>query len=33
MGDSDITGTDKTTLGANYDYVTDTEKGAAPFSE
>ena len=30
MGDSDITGTDKTTLGANYDYVTDTEKGAAP---
>ena len=29
-GDSDITGTDKTTLGANYDYVVDTEKGAAP---
>lgn len=30
MGDSDITGTDKTTLGENYDYVVDTEKGAAP---
>lgn len=29
-GDSDITGTDKTTLGATYDYVVDTEKGAAP---
>lgn len=29
-GDSDITGTDKTTLGASYDYVVDTEKGAAP---
>lgn len=29
-GDSDIIGTDKTTLGANYDYVIDTEKGAAP---
>lgn len=29
-GDSDITGTDKTTLGSNYDYVVDTEKGAAP---
>ena len=29
-GDADITGTDKTTLGANYDYVVDTEKGAAP---
>lgn len=29
-GDSDITGTDKTTLGTNYDYVVDTEKGAAP---
>ena len=30
LGDADITGTDKTTLGSNYDYVTDTEKGAAP---
>ena len=30
LGDSDITGTDKTTLGESYDYVTDTEKGAAP---
>lgn len=30
LGDADITGTDKTTLGASYDYVTDTEKGAAP---
>ena len=29
-GDADITGTDKTTLGASYDYVIDTEKGAAP---
>ncbi len=29
-GDADIQGTDKTTLGANYDYVVDTEKGAAP---
>ena len=29
-GDSDINGTDKTTLGANYDYTVDTEKGAAP---
>lgn len=29
-GDADIQGTDKTDLGANYDYVTDTEKGAAP---
>lgn len=29
-GDSDITGTDKTTLGSSYDYVVDTEKGAAP---
>lgn len=29
-GDADITGTDKTTLGSNYDYVVDTEKGAAP---
>lgn len=29
-GDADITGTDKTTLGASYDYVVDTEKGAAP---
>ena len=30
LGDADISGTDKTTLGENYDYVTDTEKGAAP---
>lgn len=30
LGDADITGTDKTTLGDSYDYVTDTEKGAAP---
>nr|WCD56451.1 MAG: major capsid protein [Microviridae sp.] len=30
MGDGDINGIDKTTAGANYDYVTDTEKGAAP---
>ena len=30
QGDADITGTDKTDLGTNYDYVTDTEKGAAP---
>lgn len=30
LGDADITGTDKTDLGNNYDYVTDTEKGAAP---
>lgn len=30
MGDGDIQGTDGTTLGANYDYVIDTEKGAAP---
>lgn len=30
MGDSDITGTDKTTLSTSYDYVVDTEKGAAP---
>lgn len=29
-GDSDITGTDKTTLSTSYDYVVDTEKGAAP---
>lgn len=29
-GDADIQGTDKTDLGSNYDYVTDTEKGAAP---
>ena len=29
-GDADITGTDKTTQGANYDPVIDTEKGAAP---
>lgn len=29
-GDGDINGVDKTTAGANYDYVTDTEKGAAP---
>lgn len=29
-GDADIQGTDKSDLGANYDYVTDTEKGAAP---
>ena len=29
-GDADIQGTDKTDLGALYDYVTDTEKGAAP---
>ena len=31
LGDATIQGTDKTTLGANYDYVVDTEKGAAPF--
>lgn len=30
MGDGDINGVDKTTAGENYDYVTDTEKGAAP---
>lgn len=30
MGDADIQGTDGTTLGANYDYVVDTEKAAAP---
>lgn len=30
MGDADIQGTDGATLGANYDYVTDTEKAAAP---
>lgn len=30
LGDADLQGTDKTDLGANYDYVTDTEKGAAP---
>ena len=30
MGDSDITGTDKTTLSTSYDYVVDTQKGAAP---
>ena len=29
-GDADIQGTDKTTLGASYNYVIDTEKGAAP---
>ena len=29
-GDSDINGTDKKTLGASYDPVVDTEKGAAP---
>ena len=29
-GDADINGTDKTTLGALYDPVVDTEKGAAP---
>ena len=29
-GETDLQGTDKTTLGANYDYVVDTEKGAAP---
>ena len=29
-GDADIQGTDKTDLGSDYDYVTDTEKGAAP---
>lgn len=29
-GDADLQGTDKTDLGANYDYVVDTEKGAAP---
>ena len=29
-GDSDINGTDKSTLGSSYDYVVDTEKGAAP---
>lgn len=31
LGDATINGTDKTTLGSNYDYVVDTEKGAAPF--
>lgn len=30
LGDADIQGTDKTDLGNSYDYVTDTEKGAAP---
>lgn len=30
-GDATIQGTDKTTLGASYDYVVDIEKGAAPF--
>lgn len=30
LGDSDLQGTDGATLGANYDYVVDTEKGAAP---
>lgn len=30
-GDATIQGTDKTTLGQSYDYVVDTEKGAAPF--
>ena len=30
LGDADLQGTDKTDLGATYDYVTDTEKGAAP---
>ena len=30
LGDADIQGTDKTDLGSSYDYVTDTEKGAAP---
>lgn len=29
-GDADLQGTDKTDLGATYDYVVDTEKGAAP---
>lgn len=29
-GDTTITGTDKTTLGASYDPVVDTQKGAAP---
>ena len=29
-GDTTITGTDKTDLGANYDPVIDTQKGAAP---
>ena len=29
-GDADIQGTDKSTLGSNYDYVVDTEKGASP---
>ena len=29
-GETDLQGTDKTTLGASYDYVVDTEKGAAP---
>lgn len=29
-GDADIQGTDKTDLGASYDPVVDTEKGAAP---
>ena len=30
LGDADINGTDKTALGASYDYSVDTEKGAAP---
>lgn len=29
-GETDLQGTDGTTLGANYDYVIDTEKGAFP---
>lgn len=29
-GDADLQGTDKTDLGSSYDYVVDTEKGAAP---
>lgn len=29
-GDADLTGTDKSDLGASYDPVVDTEKGAAP---
>ena len=29
-GETDLQGTDKTTLGSSYDYVVDTEKGAAP---
>lgn len=31
LGDTTIQGTDKTDLGNSYDYVVDTEKGAAPY--